>query len=495
MGTILLVDTDIEWQTELKGHLAQSGWRVILSESTRDARDCIDDDDTCPDLIIVDVSSRTEISFELVTHSIARKTSPAVIVTASTEAAETHWPIRALQAGAADFLLKPFTMAQLEDALVRAQTKKQTVDRAPRRTEAHTPIEQWRARHAPGFIGNHEKLLACFDIIDRVADTDCSVLLTGESGTGKELAARAVHNSSPRRSRPFVPVNCGAIPENLIESELFGHARGSFTGATNARTGKFLSADGGTIFLDEIGELPLSMQAKLLRVLQEREITPVGADRSLSVDVRVVAATNRDLDQMVAEGKFREDLLYRINVIVVELPSLRERPTDIPELVHHFIRKCNERRGRNVSGIEPDAMDALCELPWPGNVRQLENTLERMVILRATDELQYEDIPEKLRTVAPKRALAQTREAPIDQPELPGDGIDLRDAVERFENALIKQALERSGWNKNRAATLLQLNRTTLVEKLKKKDLGEGIGASVTSALPPPPKKDDDFMG
>lgn len=482
MGTILLVDDETEVRASLRRVLSSAGWHVFESESLREAREAVDDDDTCPDLLIVDVTTKVEDAFKLIARALSRPTEPRVIVTARRDASNAEMAVRALQAGVADVLLKPFDAAALDEALVRAQARKVTVDRKPRRAEAGTSLDLWREKHAPGFLGDDVALMRVFDVIQRVSDTDCSILITGESGTGKELAARAVHTSSERRTRPFVGVNCGAIPENLVESELFGHARGAFTGATNTRPGKFVAAEGGTIFLDEIGELPLAMQAKLLRVLQERELTPVGADRAQAIDVRVVAATNRDLEKMVEEGRFREDLLYRLNVITVELPSLRHRPSDIPNLVHHFIRKVNERRNRNISGIEPDAMDALCGFDWPGNVRQLENTIERMVLLRAHGELELADLPERIRG---KVVSTTTFMRPMsDSPSLPNDGIDLRDAVERFENSLIRQALERSGWNKNRAAAILQINRTTLVEKLKKKDLGEGPGAS----LNPSPK-------
>jgi DNA-binding NtrC family response regulator len=480
MGTILLLDDDSEVRISLARVLSSAGWHVIEAESLRDARDAVDDDDTCPDVVFLDVSAKTDDCFRFIERALSRPTQPRIIVSAHAQSVTVEMPVRAFQLGAADFLVKPFDAAALEGALVRAlERKSQIAEKAARRTEPKTPVEQWRAKHAPGFLGDDPGLFRAFEVIQKVSDTDCSVLLTGESGTGKELAARAVHTSSERRSRPFVPVNCAAIPENLIESELFGHARGAFTGAQTARAGKFMAADGGTLFLDEIGELPLAMQAKLLRALQEREVTPVGADRSQTVDVRVVAATNRDLEQMVAEGRFREDLLYRLNVIQVELPSLRDRRSDIPNLVHHFIRKVNERRNRRVTGIEPDAMDLLCGYEWPGNVRQLENTVERMVLLRADDELEVSDVPPKIRGESYQQP-ASFR-SPHDSPELPNDGIDLRDAVERFENSLIRQALERSGWNKNRAAAILQINRTTLVEKLKKKDLGEGPGASLNA--------------
>ena len=326
--------------------------------------------------------------------------------------------------------------------------------------------ERFRDRHAPFILGDDPKLLDVFRIIERVADTDCSVLITGESGTGKELVARAVHQASDRRDGPFITVNCAAIPENLLESELFGHTRGAFTGATVARQGKFTAADGGTIFLDEIGELPLGLQAKLLRVVQEKEVSAVGECRSQRVDVRIVVATNRNLEQMVQAGDFREDLYYRVQVVPIELPALRNRRGDIAELARHFVTRTNRRRGRDVEGIEAPALAALEAYEWPGNIRQLENTIERMVLLCSGTVLEVCDLPDKLQQASD--AASGRRSSP---PTLPQEGIQLRDAVEEFENALMLQALERTGWNKNRAAALLHMNRTTLVEKLKKKSL------------------------
>jgi transcriptional regulator with PAS, ATPase and Fis domain len=313
-----------------------------------------------------------------------------------------------------------------------------------------------------GVVGHSENLLEVYRVIDRVADTNCTVLVTGESGTGKELVATAVHMASDRAHGPFVAVNCGAIPENLLESELFGHAKGAFTGAYATKTGRIGQAQGGTLFLDEIGELPLSLQVKLLRVLQSHEYSPVGDNRVLSADVRIVAATNIDLEQAVHDGNFREDLYYRLNVIHVTVPPLRDRRCDIPILAAHFLEKARERTGRSaVKYISPGAMTLLEEYAWPGNVRELENTIERAILLCRTDTVQPRDLPAKVCGLPTEDRKAGGK--------LPDAGIDLRNAVESFENNLIRQALERTRWNKNQAARLLGLNRTTLVEMLKRK--------------------------
>jgi transcriptional regulator with PAS, ATPase and Fis domain len=312
-----------------------------------------------------------------------------------------------------------------------------------------------------GVVGMSEPLVDVYRIVDRVADTTCTILITGESGTGKEIVARAVHRASPRGDAPFVAVNCGAIPEALLESELFGHARGAFTGAHQAKPGRIAMAQGGTLFLDEIGEMPLALQVKLLRILQSREYSPVGDNRVLKADVRIVAATNINLESAVQAGAFREDLYYRLNVIHVHVPALRERPDDIPLLFHHFLAKAKEKLGRpQIMGVSRTAAQLLAEYHWPGNVRELENTIERAVLLCSGNCIEPRDLPQRVLGLGSEKRIAA---------RLPDSGIDLRNAVEAFENQLIRQALERTQWNKKQAAGLLGLNRTTLVEMLKRK--------------------------
>jgi transcriptional regulator with PAS, ATPase and Fis domain len=322
--------------------------------------------------------------------------------------------------------------------------------------------EAQRPHSMLGIVGASNALLEVFSVVDSVADSGCTVLVTGESGTGKELVARAVHEKSSRRSGAFVPINCGAIPEALLESELFGHARGAFTGAHATRKGRIALAEGGTLFLDEIGELPLALQVKLLRVLQQREYSPVGDTKTYKADVRIVAATNVNLEDAVRQGRFREDLYYRLNVIHLDVPALRDRHGDTSLLAEYFLTKVRERTGRvSVSWISAAAMRVLESYSWPGNVRELENAIERAVLLCSHAEIEPSDLPARVcGLAAEKRPLASA---------LPDTGIDLRAAVEAFENNLIKQALDRTKWNKNRAAQLLGLNRTTLVEMLKRK--------------------------
>ncbi len=313
-------------------------------------------------------------------------------------------------------------------------------------------------------VGSSERLTEVFEMVDRVADTSCTVLVTGESGTGKELVARALHQGGSRTKEPFVAVNCGAIPENLLESELFGHARGAFTGAHATKTGRVAAAEGGTLFLDEIGELPLGLQVKLLRLLQAHEYSPVGDMRIYKANVRIVAATNIDLEQAVLEGTFREDLYYRLNVVQLHMPPLRARLEDISVLVRHFLYKAREKTGRtSILGVSREAMELLVAWQWPGNVRELENTIERAVLLCATSKIGPEDLPPRVRGATTDNRVGTA---------LPQTGLDLRTAVEDFENGLIRQALDRTGWNKNQAAKLLGLNRTTLVEMIKRKRIG-----------------------
>ncbi len=355
--------------------------------------------------------------------------------------------------------LNPIDSMRISDMFTLADGEEPTTQVVERRSQfpSLSPPRCMR-----GVVGRSEGLTDVYRVIDRVADTNCTVLITGESGTGKELVARAVHDSSQRSDAPFVAVNCGAIPESLLESELFGHAKGAFTGAHAAKQGRIGLAQGGTLFLDEIGELPLALQVKLLRVLQSREYSPVGDTRVLRADVRIVAATNIDLEQAARTGTFREDLYYRLNVIHVSVPPLRDRAGDVPILAEHFLKLALQRTARlAVHTFAEATMQLLEQYNWPGNVRELENTIERAVLLARGEQIQPRDLPARVCGLPSERRPGASR--------LPDMGIDLRTAVESFENNLIRQALERTKWNKNQAARLLGLNRTTLVEMLKRK--------------------------
>jgi len=333
-------------------------------------------------------------------------------------------------------------------------------------------------------VGDSPAIQNVFRTIEKVSQTDSTVLIVGESGTGKELVARAIHENSPRASRPLVTVNCGAIPAELLEAELFGHVKGAFTGATQNRQGRFELAHGGTLFLDEVGELPLHLQVKLLRVLQIRQFESVGSSKTVEVDVRIIAATNRDLEDAVSKREFREDLYYRLAVIPVKIPPLRDRKADIPLLVNHFVQEFNQVTGHTVEPLTGEIMTALVSYDWPGNIRELENLMERLVILKGQGTVDLGDLPHRIfQKYAEGRPQGDGALSEWEFPRmvLPTSGVDLKAIVDAFENHLVDQALARTGGNKNRASELLQMNRTTLVEKLRKR--GMIIPASPRSSL------------
>ena len=313
-------------------------------------------------------------------------------------------------------------------------------------------------------IGQSARMREVFSLVDKVADCDSTILVNGETGSGKGMIARAIHKKSVRRKKPFISINCGAIPENLLESELFGHVRGAFTGATTSKSGKFEVANGGTIFLDEIGDMSSDLQVKVLKVLEEGEFEQVGGSKTIKVDVRIIAATHRDLAEEVQKGNFREDLFYRLYVIPVNLPALRQRKSDIPHLVAHFILESNEKNRRAVECVDDQALEMMLAYNWPGNVRELKNMVERLVVLKGDGCIGPKDLPRDLSNHLPS----------FDTPgaiQITDDGICLNSAVTEFEKALILQSLEKTKWVKNKAAKLLQLNRTTLVEKIKRHHL------------------------
>jgi DNA-binding NtrC family response regulator len=391
--------------------------------------------------------------------------TPVIVLTAFGSVATS---VEAMRLGALTMLEKPFPVAQLEREVRSAIADMHEVDGAV------------SAAGSAGLLGNSMAIRKLFDTLVRVAPSKSSVLIQGESGTGKELVAQAVHRFSRRAMGPLVAVNCAAIPEPLLESELFGHVKGSFTGATANRAGRFKAAHGGTIFLDEIGEMPLGLQGKLLRVLQERTIEPIGSTKPEPVDFRVVAATNRNLEEMVAKGSFRGDLFYRLNVVPLTLPALRERPGDVAVLARLFVGRANQAREQKLT-LSPAALAAMERYPWPGNVRELENLIERLMLLRSEGEIGLDDLPANVRgapapSVAAPANPASSAAAPAGGAPAPGfagalppEGVDLYAVLGELEDRLIREALERSGGNKNQAAKILGLNRTTLVEKLKKK--------------------------
>jgi DNA-binding NtrC family response regulator len=384
----------------------------------------------------------------------ARRHEPAVpVIMVRAEASLTD-AIAALRAGAMNFLPKPCHPSALEDALRRVLEPIASVeDRAGRS----------RPTPSAAVIGEHPLMQALLEKVGQVADSDATVLVRGETGTGKEIIARLIHASGRQSGGPFVAVNMAALPDELAESELFGHVRGAFTGAERHRVGRFAAADGGTIFLDEIGDMSRGLQAKLLRVIQERAVTPVGGGDAIPLDVRIIAATHRNLEERVADGTFREDLYYRLEVVPIEVPPLRMRRSDIPDLAEHFRREINCREGRSVAGFSAEVMEKLCAHDWPGNVRELENLVERMVIVAGHREVALRDLPLGMRF--------DHMDLESGRLDLPMSGVDLRTLLTQLEDRLIGQALARTGGNKNRAAELLGMNRTTLVEKLRRRNV------------------------
>lgn len=367
--------------------------------------------------------------------------------------------VRAMKAGAYDYITKPFQVDEILMTAGRAleHQRLQTENTILKKTLAN----RYKFENIIGVSRSMDKM---YEIIERVSDSDSTVLILGESGTGKELVARTIHFNSPRKDGPFIPINCGAIPEGLLESELFGHEKGAFTGAVATRLGRFELANGGTIFLDEVGEMPPALQVKLLRVLQGREFERVGGTKTIKVDIRILAATNQDLEEALKSGKFREDLYYRLNVVQIHIPPLRERRDDIPLLLDHFVAFFNERKKKNIQGFCSDAMKLLMEYRWPGNVREIENLIERLAILKGSGTIEIQDLPEKISTVCPITASGP-------HSRFPDEGVDLTMEINEFENRLILSAMEKANGVKSRAAHLLRLNRTTLVEKMKKKGL------------------------
>jgi transcriptional regulator with PAS, ATPase and Fis domain len=324
------------------------------------------------------------------------------------------------------------------------------------------PISQDWSNQYPGFediVGYSNQMIKVFARLEKVADSDSTIIITGETGTGKGLIAKAIHRNSRRKNQPFVSINCGAIPENLLESELFGHTKGAFTGALTSKLGKFQRASGGTIFLDEIGDMTHDLQVKLLRVLEEGEFEQVGGTKTIKSDVRIISATHRDLDEEVQKGNFRQDLFYRLFVIPVTLPPLRERKKDIPLLVSYFLERSNLINKREVEGISNETKALMMHYLWPGNVRELKNIVERLVVLKGKGVILPKDLPNRLKV---------NDNRPIPEPEMTEKGICLSSAVTEFEKTLILQSLERTEWVKNKAAKLLHLKRTTLVEKIKR---------------------------
>jgi DNA-binding NtrC family response regulator len=409
------------------------------------------------DLVLADVRLNDGDGFDLLEQ--CRRNWPGIPVILMTGYGSADGAIEAIHAGAFDYVTKPLIDDELRMAIERALSQ-----RSVQRENDNLRAQLDRHFGMDNIVGRDPRMLKVFEMINSVADTRATVLVTGESGTGKSMIARAIHRRSGRLKGPFVEVACGALPETLLESELFGHVAGAFTGATGEKMGKFLQADRGTIFLDEIGTASPAMQVKLLRVLQELTFEQVGGTKTFEVDVRVVLATNEDLARAVAEGRFRQDLYYRINVINIELPPLRSRPSDIPLLAHSFLDQVREDSRRQVTGFDDDALAALERYHWPGNVRELQNVVERAVLLGKGSMITLADLPSELRGAS---GLLLTTATPVGKKTL-------KEALEGPEREIIREVLEANNWNRNATADQLGINRTTLYKKMKRLGLEDG---------------------
>ena len=451
---ILVVDDDVRIRDFLYDVLTEEGYEVSTAENGEMAIEMLRSQDF--HVVLTDLKMPKVDGLQVIKESQTLNSQGVGILITGYGTIKSA--VDAMKAGAYDYVTKPFQIDEIKIVIERALEHHRL-----QRENVSLRKQLKRKYKFENIIGDSEAIQEVFQMIEKVADSDSTILIRGDSGTGKELIARAIHFNSYRRERPLIPVNCGAIPEDLLESELFGHVKGAFTGATTTRIGRFELAHNGTIFLDEIGDMSPSLQVKVLRVLQEQEFERVGGTNTIRVNVRVIAATNQNLEDAVVERTFREDLYYRLNVIPIFVPPLRERKSDIPLLAHHFIERFNREKKKKVDHISSEIMDYFLHYDWPGNVRELENTIERLVILKGRGSIVPKDLPDKIRNKGQYHVLRKV--------QIPDDGVCFKTAVNEFEKELILQALNKTDWVKNKAAKMLNLKRTTLVEKMKKTNI------------------------
>ena len=458
--SVVVVDDEPAVLQAVHRILSAAGLQVCSFGSSVEALAALETYDPPPQVLLADLGLATISGLDLIESIGGRWPDIAVLI--MTGDATVSSAVEAMRRGAYDYLTKPFGSAALLGTVQRAIERQSLVTRNRQLTR------QVGASRLEGLFGNSVGLQRVFSLIDAVAPSDTTVLILGESGTGKELVARAIHNCGPRKLKPFLAINCGALAESVLDSELFGHVRGAFTGAVGARKGLFEEASGGTIFLDEVGELPASLQVKLLRVLQEHEVRPVGSNEVRHVDIRVLAATNRDLLSATRDKSFREDLYYRLNVVCIEVPPLRERPADIGPIVHHFLRKYSRRLDKPIKTLTPQALELLTQYSWPGNVRELENAIERSTILAPGDVITADLLP------------AACRENSTSPPVDASSSLPLAQAVRQYERGCVQHALARAGGNLAEAARLAGVDRSNFRRLVKRHGLGP--------ALPPRPE-------
>jgi DNA-binding NtrC family response regulator len=456
MGRILVIDDEPDVLNIIVEILKTAGYDVVSAPNGEAGIKALDSN--IFDLVFTDLMMPGIGGMDVLQHAVTR--SPRTLCIILTGYGTIESSVEAIKNGAFDYITKPITSKALLIAVEKAlnfQSLKEENSRLKKELQ-----KKYRFNN---IVGTSKAMRKVFDLIEKVADTDGTVLISGASGTGKELIATAIHYNSSRGDKPMVVINCGAIPEELLESELFGHEKGAFTGAYKNRTGRFEMANGGTFFLDEIGEMSPSLQVKLLRVLQEQKFEKVGGTKTIHVDVRIIAATNKNLTISINKGKFREDLYYRLNVIPIKVPSLKQRKSDIPLLIDYFMKKFQAEKQNLITGFSNEALEDMMEFDWPGNVRELENVIKRLTILCDDDIVQVSDLPEHI----------QRKSRPIesDDEDVIDKDLNLNDAVKDYEKRLILEALEKSNWVKTKAAKLLNINRTTLVEKIKKQNLDE----------------------
>jgi nitrogen regulation protein NR(I) len=451
---ILVVDDEPLTLELIVEGLTDRGYSIDVAASGTEA--IAKAEETSYDVVITDLNMPGMDGMEVLDHFNENRPGTLVILLTAYGTIETA--VQAVKRGAFDYLTKP---AKLDEIIIILQRAEELNALKEENELLRSQIQQRFAN----IVGQSAPMQKLYRTIQRVSRTATTVLILGESGTGKELIANAIHYHSDRKDKPFVPINCGAIPEELLESELFGHERGAFTGALKERKGRFELAHQGTVFLDEIGEMSQKLQVKLLRFLQEKRFERVGGGRTIQVDAGIIAATNKDLEKAVQEGSFREDLYYRLNVIPIHVPPLREREGDVPLLIHHFLKHHCQEKELPLKRMSKAAVEILDRYPWPGNVRELENLIERLVILTDGDEIDVDDLPPRI------RQCQATRPSYLTDISLGETGMDLKKTLDDLENHLIMEALKRANGVKNRAANLLGLNRTTLIEKMKKKKI------------------------
>lgn len=454
---ILVVDDEESIREFLEIMLKKEGYEVTTAEDGAKAKEILLKKSF--DMIISDLQMPNVTGIELLKH--VKESYPDTVFMLITAFGTTETAVDAMKMGAYDYVTKPFKIDEVRMNIANA-LRSQNLE-VEVRTLKKELVKEYSFQN---MVGNSAAMHSIFDLIKRVSQTPTNILVTGESGTGKEVIAKAIHYNGPLKDKPFVTINCGAIPENLMESEMFGHKKGSFTGAIADKQGLFEVANGGTLFLDEVGELPASIQVKLLRAIQERIIRRVGAVEDMKVDVRIIAATNRNLDDMVAKGTFRQDLFYRLNVINIKSPALRDRAEDIPLLANHFLRKYNEKLGKNINTVSTEAMDILKKYNYPGNVRELENMIERTVALEAGATVLPESLPPMVNTTA-GRKMASSHEI-----EIGDDGLDLDKVIGQIEKEVLVKAIHAAGGIKKKAAKLLKISFRSMRYRIEKYNLG-----------------------